>query len=103
MQTCIELVIYQIKPEYQHSWASLRQALYNDLQSLAGFVDYKTYQELDQPLCFTDQVIWQDSSSAKHAYTKFATLSSAASFMSGIDKVIITKHLQDYDANKGSV
>ncbi|MDO8954295.1 MAG: hypothetical protein Q7V63_05540 [Gammaproteobacteria bacterium] len=95
MPACIELVIYQIKPDYQQSFASLRATLYAELKSLAGFIDYKTYQDLENPLGFTDQVTWTDPLMAKQAFAKFMTLHSAPAFMACIDKVILTQHLQE--------
>lgn len=92
MPECLELVVYEIKPESKPHFSRYQAKLRENLSKLEGFMDYQSYQSTDNPLCFSDHLSWQDEAVAKSAFSQFHSLESADEFMGCIDKVLFSGH-----------
>jgi heme-degrading monooxygenase HmoA len=97
---CIELVVYQIKPEASENWRDSQAAMLKDLKQQPGFIEYRSYQATDNLLCFTDQVIWQNKDLALQAFQNFKRLPFTMNFMACIDKVLFSNHFELYTCVK---
>ncbi len=90
--TCLEVVIYQVKPDMIDQFCNLRNRVIAEMAQLDGFIREETHGSVESPTLFVDTLTWRDQSSALEAYARFNNLDGAAEFLACIQNVTFSGH-----------
>ncbi|WP_147296587.1 antibiotic biosynthesis monooxygenase family protein [Flagellimonas nanhaiensis] len=90
-----EIAIYQIKDEV-HEFKRIHSGALDHLSSYQGFIDSKSYENINNPNMYMDMVLWESIEQAKNAQEKFEQGSTqvVGEFLSSMNAPIFFDHVK---------
>jgi hypothetical protein len=82
MKKCREVIIYNIIPEKEVEFLTIKEKLIEEAQTINGLISSQTETSIKTKYCYMDMMVWENEEASILGFEVFKTLPSSRMFMS---------------------